>query len=142
MATKKTKKGRSFAIAIDFDGTIVEHRYPDIGREVPGAIEWMKKFKEAGARLILWTMRSDGQQSGKVLTEAVKFCRSKGVTFWGVNKNPDQDWSESPKAYAKIYIDDAAFGCPLRESKEAGARPMVDWSQVGPAVLGMIEGTE
>ena len=52
-------------IAIDFDGTIVDHRFPEIGKPVPGAFEWMKKFKEAGAKLILWTMRSDGQANGE-----------------------------------------------------------------------------
>ncbi len=48
-------------VAIDFDGTIVEHKFPEVGKPVPGAIEWMKKWQDAGAQLILWTMRSDGQ---------------------------------------------------------------------------------
>ncbi len=134
-------------VAIDFDGTIVEHRFPDIGRPVPGAFEWMKKFQQAGARLILWTMRSDGRtgegkENGPVLTEAVEFCRNNGVEFWGVNTNPEQkSWTCSPKCYAHLYVDDAALGCPLAESKEMGARPMVDWSVVGPAVLkGIVAG--
>jgi hypothetical protein len=120
-------------LAIDFDGTIVEHRYPRIGAPVPGAIQWLRRFQELDARLILWTMRSDSPQSGPMLTEAVAFCRSQGVNFFGVNGNPEQQsWTSSPKAYAKVYIDDAAFGCPL--VFPPGGRPYVDWDVVGPAV--------
>jgi hypothetical protein len=126
-------------IAIDFDGTIVTHEFPRIGDVNPYAFSWMKKFQEAGARLILWTMRSDGQECGPVLTEAVDHCRANGVEFFGVNSNPEQgSWTTSPKAYAHLYIDDAAFGCPLRENPRAGGRPMVDWELVGPKVLELL----
>ena len=137
-------------IAIDFDGTIVDHRFPDIGAEVPGAIAALREFQEAGARLILWTMRSDMVAPNKrspeghsadrnYLTEAVEFCRARGVTFWGVNANPEQaDWTGSPKQYAHLYIDDAAFGCPLRDHPRMGSRPCVDWERVRPAVLDML----
>ena len=127
-------------IAVDFDGTIVDHRFPDIGSPVPGALEWLRAFKEAGATLILWTMRSDGQESGDVLTQAVEFCRSNGVEFDFANEHP-QDWTTSPKAYAHVYIDDAAFGCPLRKNPRCGGRPFVDWDVVGPSVMEMIQGT-
>ncbi len=133
-------------ICVDFDGTIAEHEFPDIGAPVPGAFEWMKKWQDAGAKLVLWTMRSDGRtadgskENGPVLTDAVEFCRRNGVEFWGVNRNPQQGgWTQSPKAYANLYVDDAAFGCPLQESRKSSNRPMVDWSVVGPAVLAMIE---
>jgi hypothetical protein len=129
----------SLTIAVDFDGTIADHAYPDIGKPVPGAFKWLKAFRKKGAQLILWTMRSDGQESGDVLAQAVEFCREHGVEFWGVNQNPRQEWSKSPKAYAHVYIDDAAFGCPLIENKRMGGRPMVDWDVVGPAVMAMIE---
>ena len=129
-------------IAIDFDGTIVDHRFPEIGEPNPGAIDWMKRFQEAGARLILWTMRSDGAMKNgderPVLTEAVEYCRVNGVEFHGINENP-QDWTTSPKAYAHTYIDDAALGCPLRENPRMGGRPFVDWDAVGPRVMEMIE---
>lgn len=117
-------------IAVDFDGTIARHVYPEIGQEVPGAIDWMIKFQQSGARLVLWTMRS-----GDTLTEAVKFCGDNGVMFYGINNNPAQSsWTSSPKAYAQIYIDDAAFGCPLIYPAD-GSRPYVDWQIVGPEVL-------
>lgn len=124
-------------IAINFDGTIVEHTFPNIGNPVPGAIEWMRKWQEAGAILILWTTRSDGQQSEDVLTQAVDYCRTNGIEFDGINEGPnDRDWTTSPKAHAHIYVDDAAFGCPLRRINNG--RSMVDWSIVGPAIMGMV----
>lgn len=127
-------------IAIDFDGTIVDHQFPDLGEPVPGAFDWLKKFSDAGAKLILWTMRSDGQKNGPVLTHAIELCRKHGVEFFGVNENPQQaSWTASRKAYAHVYIDDAAFGCPLRANPRMGGRPFVDWAIVGPAVLAMID---
>ena len=143
----------SIVIAIDFDGTIVDHRYPDVGAPVPGAIEWMKRFQEAGAKLILWTMRSDKRGDGigpmgdgpdhDYLQDAVDYCRACGIKFWSVNGNPEQStWTDSPKAYAHHYIDDAAVGCPLRENPRMGGRPFVDWDAVGPAMMRMIEPVE
>lgn len=128
-------------IAIDFDGTLCDHRFPEIGGEAPHAFEWLKKFQDAGAKLMLWTMRND-RPNEPVLSQAVQWCRERGIEFWGVNNNPEQhSWSQSPKQYAHVYIDDAAFGCPLREFPRAGSRPVVDWAVVGPAVLKMIEAT-
>lgn len=123
-------------IAIDFDGTLCDHRFPEIGSEVTDAFVWLRKFQEAGAMLMLWTMRS-----GHTLTEAVEWCRERDIEFWGINNNPEQyKWSESPKQYANIYIDDTAFGCPLRDFPRFGSRPVVDWSIVGPKVLEILKG--
>lgn len=120
-------------IGVDFDGTISEHRFPDIGPPVPGAIEWLKKCQEAGARLILWTMRSDGPTYGPTLTQAVEWCKARGLTFWGVNQNPLQpEWTSSPKAYAHITIDDHNACCPL--VTPISGRAYVDWAVVGPWV--------
>lgn len=126
-------------IAVDFDGTIADHRFPDIGRPVPGAFRWMKRLQQSGAKLILWTMRSDGQDCGDVLSEAVQFCQSNGVEFWGINCNPEQhEWTQSPKVYAQRYVDDNAAGCPLRENPRSGGRPFVDWDAIGPELLAMV----
>lgn len=131
-------------IAVDFDGTIVEHEFPDVGAPVHGSFRWMKEWQDAGAKLILWTMRSDGRtgegkENGPVLTDAVEFCRANGIEFHAVNGNPEQkSWTQSPKAYAHVYVDDAAFGCPIRPSMKMGNRPVVDWEIVGPAVLELI----
>lgn len=121
----------SMYIAIDFDGTIVKHKYPDIGEAVPFAIDWMKLFQAAGAKLILYTMRS-----GDELQEAIDYCKKNGVEFIGYNVNPTQSsWTDSPKCYANLYIDDAAFGCPLANDRMKGGRSYVDWSAVGPVVM-------
>lgn len=126
-------------IGIDFDGTLCDHRFPEIGPECPEAFFWLKRFQELGGRLILFTMRSDDSERDRwVLADAVMWCRRKGIEFYGVNWNPDQeDWSSSPKAYANVYIDDAAFGCPLTQP-EGFYRKCVDWSLVGPAVEKML----
>jgi hypothetical protein len=122
-------------ICVDFDGTIVDHRFPEIGDACPYAFMWLKRFQQAGAKLILFTMRSD-----RTLAEAVEFCRKHGIEFYGVNTDPTQKkWTASPKAYGEIYIDDAAIGCPLRQSPRMGSRSQVDWSQVGPLVMDKIK---
>lgn len=119
-------------IAIDFDGTIVGHCYPEIGPPVPGAFETLRELQDAGHKLILWTMRSDGGPDGPMLTDAVNFCKENGIVFWGINRNPEQDsWTSSHKAYANAYIDDAAVGCPLRDHPSSKVtRPCVDWSRI------------
>lgn len=112
-------------IGIDFDGTIVEHRYPDIGLTVPGAISVITNLWLQGHKLILWTMRD-----GKELDDAVNYLKGYGIPLFGINENPEQSaWTTSPKAYCQLYIDDAALGCPLRPSMGT-ARPMVDWEEV------------
>lgn len=123
-------------ICVDFDGTIVNHEYPKIGKPVPGALDWLKEWKNAGADLILWTMRS-----GKELDEAVEYLHKNGIVLFGINENPTQhEWTSSPKAYAPIYVDDAAFGCPLDRLDEY-SRPCVKWSIVGPAIQHVLEET-
>lgn len=119
-------------ICVDFDGTVVDHRYPDIGEPVPGAISWLKKLQRQGARLILFTMRSDSKEGRPLLRDAVLYLEANGIKLYGVNRNPDQDcWTSSPKAYGEVYVDDSAFGCPLVKPK-GFARPCVDWRVVGP----------
>lgn len=121
-------------IAVDFDGTLVEHKFPKIGDENPGAVETLKECIALGARVILWTMRSDQQSAGDVLTDAVNWLKERGIEPWGINENPEQDWTGSPKAYAQIYIDDAGIGCPLIKSP-TGGRPMVDWRRIRPILI-------
>lgn len=120
-------------IAIDFDGTIVEYKFPKIGRELPLAFHYMKLFQDNGASIILLTMRDFED-----LDAAVDFCRERGVEFYAINKNPSQIfWTISPKVYANIYIDDHGIGIPLIYPEDG--KPYVDWSKVGPMVLEKIE---
>lgn len=73
-------------IAVDFDGTIVIDRYPDIGNEIPFAVETLKLLQQERHRLILWSVRE-----GKLLDEAVAWCRERGVEFYAVNREyPEQ----------------------------------------------------
>jgi hypothetical protein len=95
-------------IAVDFDGTIVEHEYPAIGKEKLFAFRTLKELEKMGARLILWTFRA-----GKELDEAVEFCRKNGIEFYAVNKNyPEEIYNEtiSRKINADIFIDDKNVG--------------------------------
>ena len=97
-------------IAVDFDGTIVEHRYPAIGRELPFAIETLKKLAKEGHRLILWTVRE-----GRLLEEAVQFCRERGLEFYAVNRDyPEEEKNKnnhfSRKLKADMFIDDRNVG--------------------------------
>ena len=112
-------------IAVDFDGTCVTHDYPRIGKEI-GATKVLKRLVEAGHKLILNTMRSD-----KELQDAVNWFKKNGIELYGVNENPTQKrWTNSPKVYAHMYIDDAALGCPLINAPELSNRPFVDWDSI------------
>ena len=112
-------------IAVDFDGTLVSHMYPKIGIENPSAFRVLKKLIEQGHQLILWTMRS-----GEPLNEAVAYCEERGISFLGVNSNPNQSsWTTSPKQYADLYIDDAALGCPTQFDPNT-QRQWVNWRDV------------
>jgi hydroxymethylpyrimidine pyrophosphatase-like HAD family hydrolase len=95
-------------IAVDFDGTIVEHRFPDIGGVRIFAFETLLELQAKKHKLILWTHRS-----GRLLDEALAFCRERGLIFYAVNKNyPEEKWDEqdSRKILADIYIDDRNLG--------------------------------
>lgn len=112
-------------IAVDFDGTIVTHEFPLVGRPVPSAIKVLRRLIDNGTKLILWTMRS-----GRSLDDAVAYCVTNNIDLWAVNENPSQSvWTSSPKAYAPIYIDDAALGCPLLWDEQS-QRNMVNWREV------------
>ena len=140
-------------IAIDFDGTCVTHEYPGVGREI-GAAPVLKKLTENGHKLILFTMRSDGSEvevslneSGEItgskkgakhLTDAIDWFGGHGIPLYGIQANPSQKyWTTSPKAYAQLYIDDAALGCPLKKSEDLNERPYVDWEAVSVLLQGM-----
>ena len=96
-------------IAVDFDGTIVEHRYPRIGEEIPFATATLKMLTNERHRLILWSVRE-----GKLLEEAVEWCRKRGVEFYAVNRDyPEEDTTHtgfSRKIKADLFIDDRNLG--------------------------------
>lgn len=97
-------------IAVDFDGTIVEHKYPEIGREIPFAIETLKMLIEDRHQLILWSVRE-----GELLEEAVNWCKERGVEFYAVNRDYPEEKKEnnnhfSRKLKADLFIDDRNVG--------------------------------
>lgn len=96
-------------IAVDFDGTIVEHRYPQIGEEKLFAFETLKQLQKLNHQLILWTFRH-----GKELDEAVQYCKKKGITFYAVNRSyPEEEFdpaTSSRKIDADLFIDDRNVG--------------------------------
>ena len=97
-------------IAVDFDGTIVEERYPDIGDERPFATETLRMLIRDKHKLILWTVRE-----GNLLEDAVNWCKDRGVEFYAVNKDyPEEkeEWNNhfSRKIKADIWIDDRNIG--------------------------------
>lgn len=104
--SKPAKK--RLTIAVDFDGTIVEHKYPKIGTELPFATDTLKALQAKGHRLILWTYRH-----GEMLDKAVAFCRNRGLEFYAVNRNyPEEKIDDigSRKILADVYIDDRNWG--------------------------------
>ena len=96
-------------IAVDFDGTIVEHRYPEIGKEILFAFDTLKALQKQKHQLILWTYRS-----GRELDEAVEYCRENGIEFYAINNSyPEEEFDEdfsSRKIEADIFIDDRNIG--------------------------------
>lgn len=100
-------------IAVDFDGTIVTHAYPKIGKEIPGAVATLLRLQKDGHRLIMWTSRE-----GDLLKEAIEYCHAKGLEFFAANEHyaaePLPDSGNRPKACRKLtadlYIDDRNLG--------------------------------
>lgn len=113
MKYKLNKEGKivkQLILAIDFDGTIVEHQYPNIGKEIPNAIYFLKKIQEMGHTLILWTCRE-----GLELALALDYCRKKGLHFDAVNKNAVDmgDNLAKSKIYYDCCIDDKNFDAKI-----------------------------
>ena len=112
-------------IAVDFDGTCVTHEYPNVGKDI-GAAPVLKKLTDSGHKIILNTMRS-----GEKLVDAIKWFADNNIPLYGANVNPEQkEWTDSPKVYAHIYIDDSALGCPVVIDPELSNRKFVDWRSV------------
>lgn len=94
-------------IAIDFDGTLCQNAWPEIGAPRNGVIAYAKQKKRDGASLILWTNRK-----GERLDEAVAWCKTLGLEFDAVNANVpeivEKFGGDTRKVYADEYIDDKA----------------------------------
>lgn len=135
-------------IAIDFDGTVVTHEFPKVGKDI-GAERVLKRLVDAGHKLILYTMRSNCTNNtgfseevpiklnGPFLDDAVNWFTDRNIPLAGIQTNPTQkEWTHSPKCYAQRYIDDAALGAPVKIDKEMSDRPFIDW-EAAEAILEM-----
>ena len=107
-----------YIIGIDFDGTVVTHEYPRVGRDI-GAVPVLKRLVDSGNKLILFTMRDSRNGT---LQDAINWFKENGIELYGVNTNPTQaDWTDSPKAHCNFYIDDAALGIPKNFDWKTGS---------------------
>ena len=62
---------------------------------------------------------------------AVNWFKTNGIELYGIQTNPSQSlWTDSPKAYCHLYIDDAGLGIPLKVNKKKSKMPYVDWGKV------------
>lgn len=95
-------------VAVDFDGTLVEDNFPEIGQPIPIMIEYIKSLSKAGAKIILWTCRN-----GKALEQALQFCTDYKLYFDAVNENlpevKELYGGDTRKVFADFYIDDKAY---------------------------------
>ena len=130
-------------INIDFDGTCTTHEFPLIGKDI-GAADVLRKLTDKGHKLILFTMRSNKKllintygfedvhnEPGNYLDEAVNWFKENNIPLYGIQTNPGQDkWTDSPKSYAELMIDDSSLGCPLIYDNNVSSKPYVDWKEV------------
>ncbi len=111
---------------IDFDGTVVTHEYPRVGKDI-GAVPVLKRLVENGHQLILFTMRGNNSY----LKEAVEWFKKNDIPLYGINTNPTQiGWTDSPKSHANFIIDDTALGTPLLFNWSFSVNPYVDWIEM------------
>lgn len=109
----KAEKNKSAVIAVDFDGTVVTHNYPEVGMDVPCAINVLKALQQRGHRLILLTNRDS-----KTIGKAIQWFEKNEIKLWAINRNPDQEkHTDSRKVYADVIIDDHCAGIPLISKK-------------------------
>ena len=140
-------------LGVDFDGTVVTHRFPEVGQDAPRAAEVLKRFIDRGYIICLNTMRSDkncydpvskklipaslGKKLGlsTVLEDAVDWFERNEIHLSGINTSPGQRlWTDSPKVYATHYIDDAAVGAPMKRLENG--EMCIDWLTIERMILG------
>lgn len=110
-------------IAVDFDGTIVEHKYPEIGIELEGALDTLRELQRRGHKIILWTCRA-----GDDLAKARQWLVKRDFIPDAINENVKLEWTPvSPKIYADLYIDDRNYP------------PFSGWSRIRKCLLEGVE---
>ena len=100
-------------IAVDFDGTCVKDKFPDVGPSMPGAVQTLHALINRGHKIILWTCRENIDEDKQYLDHAVEWFEENNIELYGVNETPLEDDFRSSggrKVFAHIYIDDRSFG--------------------------------
>lgn len=121
---------RPVLVAVDFDGVIVENKFPHIGQAIPRAIETLNFCKDAGCKLILWTCRT-----GQDLADAVSYCRVNGLEFDAINDNVEGIDYGKPKVVATVYLDDHN----IEWMRSGGRNYTADkWQEVQSAVMNLV----
>lgn len=121
-----------YYIVLDFDGTVVKHRYPAVGEDI-GAVPVLRRLVANGHHLLLNTMRSHNSDGVDTLQPAIDWFAERNLPLFGINENPTQrEWTSSPKVYGNVYIDDGALGAPLKADDNphptlGAAPPYIDW---------------
>ena len=102
---KIKKEPTPFIIAIDFDNTIVEEKYPEIGELRKYAGYYINKLYEDGYKILINTCRAEEYQD-----HAETFLREKGIKFHQINNNLPESIAfykqDCRKLSAHLYIDD------------------------------------
>ena len=115
-----------YYIVLDFDGTVVKHRYPAVGEDI-GAVPILQRLVQNGHQIILFTMRSHNSNGIDTLQPAIDWFQENNIPLFAINENPTQTaWTSSSKVYGNIYIDDAALGAPLKADE--GGSAYINWS--------------
>lgn len=91
--------------AVDFDGLLVENKFPEIGKIRQCMFDAIKSLQERGWKIILWSCRTED-----MLSEAVAFCTNHGLLPDAVNENIEEVkeyfGGDTRKVFANIYLDD------------------------------------
>lgn len=105
--SKEQMRTLPYIVAVDFDGTLVEDKFPEIGTPIEKTWERLREVQQSGAKIILWTSRD-----GSRLKAAVEFCTERGIHFDAINDNLDECKilfdNDTRKVYANEYWDDKA----------------------------------
>lgn len=126
----------SKVVGVDFDNTCVIEEWPEIGAEIPGAVDILKKLIQAGHNIILITMREHERIDGRdLLQEALDWFSERDIKLLSANSNPIQEKifaGKSRKIYTDAMIDDHSVGMKYVSGMTSDGKPVkyVDWKYV------------
>jgi predicted mannosyl-3-phosphoglycerate phosphatase (HAD superfamily) len=118
-------------IYLDFDGTVVEHAYPEIGADNPNALKVIRRLQDAGHSIILNTYRADLNDGS--LQEALNYLHHPGRNLLLISEHtplkinpPNWNWDQAVKDNT-LFIDDVSSGTPMIQNVQLPFGQQVDW---------------